>query len=352
MKHWLRLAPLAAIAVLLALAGGAFAYTAGWLSPGRLTPARMIQALSERGGDPVGHRRNHSKGICFSGHFDANGAGAALSSAPMLAAGRYPVVGRFSIGVGNPAAADAATPVRSMAIRIVAPDGQEWRSAMNNSPVFVVADAEAFYELAAAMRARPGGGLADPQALAAFFAGHPETAAFRAWAAEAPWTASWADQRYNGLNAFEMVDAAGRRQAVRWSMLPSQTPSPETRERLAARGPDFLEEDLRERLARGPLTWTLAVTLAAPGDPTDDATEAWPDERPQVAVGTLTVVADEAEAAGACRDYNFDPTILPAGIEPSDDPLLAARSSSYARSFDLRTAETAGRGRAASEAGR
>jgi len=49
----------------------------------------------------------------------------------------------------------------------------------------------------------------------------------------------------------------------------------------------------------------------------------------------------EAEADGPCRDFNYDPTILPSGIAVSDDPLLAARSAAYAKSFDLRTAEAA-----------
>jgi hypothetical protein len=34
----------------------------------------MVAALSDRGGNPLGHRRNHSKGMCFTGVFDANGA--------------------------------------------------------------------------------------------------------------------------------------------------------------------------------------------------------------------------------------------------------------------------------------
>jgi hypothetical protein len=96
----------------------AFAYTGGWLSPGRLTPDRMVAALSDRGGNPLGHRRNHAKGICFTGEFEANGDGGRLSTAPMLTAGRYPVIGRFAIAVGNPDAPDATGRVRSMAVRI------------------------------------------------------------------------------------------------------------------------------------------------------------------------------------------------------------------------------------------
>jgi catalase len=106
-------------------------------------------------------------------------------------------------------------------------------------------------------------------------------------------------------------------------------------------GPDFLENDLKQKLARGPLVWRLVVTLAARGDPSNDATRAWPPDRKQIEVGTLTVRRAEDEADGPCRDYNYDPTILPVGIEVSDDPLLAARSAAYARSFDLRTAEAA-----------
>jgi catalase len=52
----------------------------------------------------------------------------------------------------------------------------------------------------------------------------------------------------------------------------------------------------------------------------------------------------ESQIDGACRDVNFDPLILPYGIAPSDDPLLAARSAVYAVSFNRRTREEAGIG--------
>ncbi len=317
----------------------AFAAAAGWLSPGQLTPARMVAALSHRGGDPAGHRRNHAKGICFAGEFAANGAGAVLSKAPMFARGTYPVIGRFAIATGNPEAADASGRVRSMAIRIVAPDGQEWRSGMNNSPVFPVATAKAFYEMTLAQAVDPATGRPDPADQQRFAAAHPEAAAFSQWAKAAPWTASFADQTYNSLNAFRLVDARGQRRSVRWSMQATLPPVVIAHDALSRLGPDFLETDLKQRLAQGPLSWRLMVVLANPGDPTNDATKAWPDDRTRIEVGTLTIRAAQDEADGPCRDFNYDPTILPAGIEVSDDPLLAARSAAYARSFDLRTAE-------------
>src|SRR5208337_2160543 len=195
-----------------------FAYTGGWLSPHRLTPDRMVAALSDRGGDPLGHRRNHSKGICFTGTVEANGAGVRLSTAPMFASGSYPVIGRFAIATGNPEASDASTPVRSMAIRVVAPDGEEWRSGMNDSPVFVVATAPAFYELTLAQDIDPATGKPNPPAMAQFLSAHPESAPFAEWAKTAAWTDSYADQTYNSLNAFRFVDAQGVSHLVRWSM--------------------------------------------------------------------------------------------------------------------------------------
>lgn len=339
---------LAAVLMRLGLIGGvvivaaaAFAYVGGWFTPGRLTPGRMVAALSDRGGNPLGHRRNHAKGMCFTGMFDANGAGARFSIAPMLVAGSYPVIGRFAIAVGDPDAPDITGRVKSMAIRIVAPDGQEWRSGMNNSPVFVVSTPRAFYELTKTQDIDPATGKPKPGAGERFVATHPETAAFADWAKTAPWTASWADQSYNSLDAFRFIDATGKNQLVRWSMQATipQTPVPSTA--LAALGPNFLEPDLLQRLTRGPLQWHLVVTFAAPGDPSNDATKAWPADRPQVDVGTLIVQKAEAEADGPCRDFNYDPTILPAGIKVSDDPLLSARSAAYAKSFDLRTAEAA-----------
>ena len=332
---------LAAIGAVVLGAAVLFAYTGGWLSPHRLTPDRMVAALSDRGGNPIGHRRNHSKGICFTGTFEANGAGARLSTAPMFAAGSYPVIGRFAIATGNPDASDDSTPVRSMAIRVVAPGGDEWRSGMNDSPMFVVATPRAFYEMTLAQDVDPATGKPNPAAIERFFATHPESQPFAEWAKTMRWTDSWADRTYNSLNAFQYVNANGQSELVRWSMEHTAPEHVVDHAALAKLGPDFLSQDLKQRLAQGPLSWRLVVTLAKPGDPSNDATKVWPADREHVDIGTLVVRQAQDEADGPCRDYNYDPTILPIGIEVSDDPLLPARSSAYAKSFDLRTAEDA-----------
>lgn len=98
-------------------------------------------------------------------------------------------------------------------------------------------------------------------------------------------------------------------------------------------------DDLVTSAASKPLVWDLIVTIAYPTDSVDDPSQPWPDSRLKVNAGTLTVNALSVQAKGACRDINFDPTIVPSGVSISDDPILHARSGVYAKSFNLRERE-------------
>src|SRR6266404_1463987 len=327
------LGSLALIIVVIGIGAAAFAYTAGWFSPQRLTPDRVVDAFKSPTGAPLGHRRNHAKGICFTGIFESNGAGSTLSQAQVFSRGEYPVLGRFNLATAEPNASDALVRVRGMGLRISTPDGQEWRTAMIDPPFFPVSTPQTFYELLIASASK------DPNAMKMFSAAHPEIAAFGAWAKSAPWTGSYAEERFNSLNSFMFVDSSGAEHAVRWSLLPAAQPVPVSPADLAKRGPDLLEQEITERVRGGPLRWTMVVTVANPGDPTADPSKAWPEDRRAVGVGTLIVQQIQAERDGPCRDINFDPAVLPSGIRTSDDPFPAARSSIYAKSYDRRTAE-------------
>src|SRR6201985_2048791 len=138
-----RLGPLLIIAAVVGVAAVAFAFTAGWFSPHRLTPEKMVAALAPPGGPALGHRRNHAKGICFTGTFEANGDGSALSKATVFERGQYPVVGRFNLATADANAADAMVRVRGVGIQITTPDGQQWRSAMIDAPIFPVSTPQA-----------------------------------------------------------------------------------------------------------------------------------------------------------------------------------------------------------------
>jgi catalase len=327
------LGSLAIIATVVATAAIAFAYTAGWLSPHRLTPKKLVASLAPPEGPALGHRRNHTKGICFTGTFDANGNGVSLSKAQLFIPGQYPVVGRFNLASPNLNAADAMVRVRGLGIRITQPDKQEWRSAMIDAPIFPVSTPQGFYELQMAS------GSKDPDAMKKFIASHPEFLSFLGWAKSAPFTGSYAEERYNSLDSFLFIDRSGVRHSVRWSLVPAAQTVSISPDELTKRGPNFLEEEIMQRVSAGPQRWSLVLTLANPGDVTADPNKAWPADRQTVAVGTLTVRQIEAEQDGPCRDINFDPTVLPDGIKTSDDPFPAARSAAYSRSFNSRTAE-------------
>ncbi|HTZ60985.1 MAG TPA: catalase family peroxidase [Acidobacteriaceae bacterium] len=329
----IRLSSVLTIAAVIFVAAIAFAYTAGWLSPRRLTPEKLVAALAPPGGPALGHRRNHAKGICFTGTFEANGNGSALSKAEVFVRGQYPVLGRFNLATADPNAADAMVRVRGIGISITTPDGQEWRSAMIDAPIFPVSTPQAFYALLTASQSK------DPDAMKKFIAANPGFLAFAGWAKSAPWTGSYAEERYNSLNSFLFVDESGVRHPIRWSLIPAATPVPISPEELAKRGPDFLEQEITQRVAASSQTWSLVVTVANPGDPIADPNKAWPPDRRTVDVGTLTVNQIEQERDGPCRDINFDPTVLPAGITTSEDPFPAARSAAYSRSYNARTAE-------------
>jgi catalase len=321
------------IAAVVAFAAAAFAYTGGWFSPNRLTPQKLVDGFDLGTAPPLGHRRNHAKGICFTGVFESNGAGSELSKAQVFAKGQYPVIGRFNLATPDAEADDAKVRVRGMGLMISTPDGQEWRMAMIDPPFFTVSTPEAFHALQIASASK------EPDAMAKFAGANPEFKAFAAWAKSAPWTGSYAEEPYNSLDSFIFTDGSGNDHAVRWSLAPTAQVVPVTPEELAKLGPNFLETEITDRIKSGPLRWTMQVTVANPGDQTADPSKAWPHDRRSVEVGSLVVQQIEPERDGPCRDINFDPTVLPNGIRVSDDPFPAARSSAYRVSYDRRTAE-------------
>ncbi len=330
---------LAAIGAVVLVVAGSFGYTGGWLSPDRLTPARMVDMFEQVNGPHPGFRRNHAKGVCVAGSFDSNGRGVRLSKAAVFAPGSVPVIGRFALAGGQPYAADASRIVRSLALRFALPDGEEWRTGMNDIPVFAVNTPEGFYEQLAASRPDPATGKPDPARMAEFLAKHPETARATQTIQRQPISSGFDDAAYNSLDAFRFVNAAGISVPVRWSMMPVQPFVGADAAQPTESDPNYLFDTVIARIDRQKLQWHLVVTIGKPTDPTNDATIAWPAGREQVDVGTLTIDRVESEANGACRDVNFDPLVLPAGIESSDDPLLAARSAAYSQSFTRRAGE-------------
>ena len=330
------------IGAVLAMAVGMFAWAGGWLTPSALSPDSMIDTFEKVNGPHPGFRRNHAKGVCFSGYFESNGRGVDLSRAVVFRPGRVPVIGRFALAGGQPFIADAPQIVRSMAILFELPNGEEWRTGMNNIPVFPVNTAEAFHDQLIASAADPATGKPDPAKMKAFLAAHPEAAKAIQLIGNRPISSGFANSTYNSLKAFRFINANGVVVPVRWSMVPVQPFEPISTTDPQKAEKNYLFDALIAAIHSHPLQWRLVVTVGQPGDSTKDATIPWPPDRQQIEVGTLTIDRVESEDISPARDINFDPLVLPDGIAGSDDPLLSARSAAYSPSFTRREGEHKG----------
>jgi catalase len=333
------LARLAAIGVVILAVIAGFAYVGGWLSPSRLTPIRFVDRFQQVFGVHPGFRRNHAKGLCIAGYFESTGAAAALSQAVVFGPGRTPVTGRLSLAGGEPFAADGPAAIRGMGLSFDLADGEVWRTAMVDLPVFVARTADDFYAQLGASAADPATGKPDPAKMNAYAAAHPEFVRALDVIKSQPFASGFANATFNSLNAFRLVNAAGVSAPVRWSMTAVDQFQPEPAATSAPQDKNYLFDAVVRRIESGPVQWHLIVTVGQPGDPTDDATMAWPKDRRHLDAGTLTIDHVEGEMPGNCRDVNFDPLVLPSGIAPSDDPLLSPRSAVYSRSFTRRAAE-------------
>jgi len=323
----------AAVGAFLAVDVAALLTANNWIGPARLTPQTFLDGFAKVFGRQPGFRKNHAKGVSVTGWFDGNGNASALSKAAVFGPVRTPVVGRFSLAGGNPHTADTAKAVRGLGLAFGFPGARQWRIATINLPVFLDKSPQGFYDRLIASAVVGGTGKPDPNAMKMFLAAHPETERAMAIVKQHPPTPGFADSVFNGLNAFYLVDETGARVPVRWSLTPLQAALP------PASGPNAVFDPLTRQMQAGPLRWRLILTLGGPDDPTGDATVPWPADRRTVDAGVLTLDAVAPEADGNARDVNFDPLVLPPGIEPSDDPLLSARSAVYAASYRRRTGE-------------
>lgn len=331
------LARLAAIACVPLVLIVLFLWGGGWLTPQRLSADKLVNVLQQAGGEHPGYRRNHAKGLCVTGSFISNGNASTLSRAQVFAAGETPVIGRFAIAGGNPAAPDYAVPVRSLALAFQLANGEQWRTGMNAMPFFPVSTVEQFYELQVASLPDTATGKPNAEKFKAFVQKNPEVAPFLAWAKQNVPSSSWASDRFNSLNAFRFIDKADMAHLVRWSMVPHTGYQPISAEEKSNK--NFLQTDIKQRLAQGPLKWDLLITVAQPGDDGSNASKVWPADRQTINAGTLVLTRATEQENGPCNDINYDPLILPDGIAASDDPLLNARSAAYAKSYNARTRE-------------
>jgi catalase len=246
-----------------------------------------------------------------------------------------PVTVRFSNGSGNPHAADRAPDGRGMATKFYVPDGARTDIVAITLPCFFVRTPEDFAAFTRASKPFAGG-LPGPR-FALYLAAHRE--AWRAVSAALRFKppVSYATCLYNGIHAYEWIAADGSRRFVRYTWVPVAGEQVLDGGAAKQRGPDYLQEEVGERLKGGPIRFTLRLQIAAPGDPTHDATTVWPKDRERIDVGTLELTELETGREQGGDVLVFDPTRVIDGIELSDDPLPRLRSHAYSISVERRS---------------
>ena len=301
-----------------------------------VAPREAVDAANAAFGRHPGARALHAKGILCAGTFTATPAAAELTTAAHMQGGPVPATFRFSNASGHPRSPDFQPDLRGLAAKFYLPDGERTDLVAVTAPLFVTRTPEVFVELLEVQGAGPGALVKVPLLIGR----HPWLV--RGLVKNLPVMrplSSYAAAQYYGQHAFKWIAPDGTERFVRYTLVPAVGIEPHLPLRAARRrGPDYLQDELRERLEEGPVRFTLEVQIAEPGDPVDDASREWPAGRSRVAVGTYEMTGLETGRETEGDVLVFDPTRVTAGIECSDDPVLRFRSPAYRESVARRVA--------------
>jgi catalase len=288
----------------------------------------LIHQIEILFGAHPGFRPVHAKGILLSGTFTPSAEAASLTRAPHLSRESTPVTVRFSDGTGVPMIPDNdpnADP-RGLAIRFHVAERVHTDIIGHSADGFPVRTGQEFLEFLRAIAASSGS-TASPSPVEIFLGSHPSALAFVQMPKPAP--ASFAKDNYFGVTAMRFINAEGVAQYGRFRILPDAGAEFLDAATAKAKGPNYLFDELNERIAAGPIGFKVEVQIAEPNDVVDDATIHWPAERPVIPFGSIQLTGKVADDAEQQKHLIFDPIPRVDGIEPSGDPLLELRAAVY-----------------------
>ena len=301
-------------------------------------PNDVVDALQDISGVRSGHRAAHAKGIVCAGTFTAGPAARGISRAAHLQGDPVRTTVRLSNGSGDPNRPDRVNDGRGLSVKFYLPDGSRTDIVAITLPVFFVRTPEDFLAFTRVRRPDPETGEIDMERAGAFLAEHHEAGPAIQFQLAMGVPASRAQLRYFAIHAYRFLPADGAARFGRYRWEPDAGEAWLDPDEAEAKSPDYLEDELRERMAAGPVVFKLALQLAEEGDPVDDPTAAWPDEREVVELGRLELTGPDTERERGDDVLVFDPTRVTDGIECSADPILNYRPLAYSESIARRTA--------------
>jgi len=290
------------------------------------------------GGVHPGFRPAHAKGILLKGTFTPSSEAASLTRAPHLHRNSTPVTARLSDFAGIPTVADndpqGAGP-RGFAVRFHLAEHVHTDIIGHSVDNFPVRTAEGLVEFLNAVIATDPKGP-HPNAIEQFLGAHPAALTFVQIPKPIP--TSFAKESFFAVSAFRFTNADGISRYGRYRVLPAAGTEYLDETAAAARSPNFLFEEIRERIGKEPVRFRVAVQLAQDGDIIDDATVRWPEQRTQLAFGEISLQEIAANNASEQQHIIFDPIPRVDGIEASVDPLFEPRANIYLMSGRRRRA--------------
>jgi len=289
------------------------------------------------GGVHPGYRPAHAKGIMLSGEFTPAPSASSLTRAPHIARLSTPVTVRLSDSTGIPNIPDNdphASP-KGIAIRFHLAEHVHTDIIGHSLDGFPASTPEVFLQMLQAVAAS-GPDAAKPSPIEVFLGGHPSALEFVM--APKPVPTSFARENFFGVNAFKFTSKDGTERYGRYRIRPAAGTEYLDAAAAAAKSPNFLFDEMKERIAAGPVKFHVLLQLAESGDIVDDATVHWPASRTEAAFGDVALTGVIPEDDTEARRVIFDPIPRVDGIEPSGDPLLDARADLYLASGRRRRA--------------
>lgn len=292
----------------------------------------LIAAFETIFGQHPGFRPAHAKGVMLTGTFTPAPGAAALSRALHLARPSTPVTVRFSNSTGVPVIPDTdpnANP-KGIAVRFHLAEHTHTDIVAHSTDGFPTHTGAEFLDFLRALAASDlttPSDPAHPKPIEIYVGSHP--AALRFVQAPKPAPSSFARENYFGVTAMDLINASGAHQFARYHIVPAAGTDYLDEATLKGKSPDYLFDEITNRIGSGPIVFHLKAQLAAPGDVVDDATIHWPDDRPIADLGRIELTALTPDNAAAQQQIIFDPIPRIDGIEPSNDPLLELRAAIY-----------------------
>ncbi|MBE3102617.1 MAG: catalase family peroxidase [Bacilli bacterium] len=293
---------------------------------------RSVNCIEEIVGTFPGYRRAHAKGELFEATFTPTGDATPYTMSSHLTDTEVPVIVRFSNSSPNPSTADVLAAVKGMAVQFQLPTGDVTNLVGITLPIFVTKSPQTLMKILNTVKSFKDG-KPHFKDMVKLFAKYPESRNAFQMIRKLENTRSYATGRYYAVHAFYLVNEKGVRTPVKFEWDPQAGVQTLSIKELGTLPVDYLVTELNERLEIEEVRFTLHIVIGQQDDPTDDPTKEWPKERQRIKAGVLRVklIASDIE-----DNFIFDPTILPPGIECSDDEILPFRKDAYAISYERR----------------